>query len=77
MEMPGFDVVGIVKEIGFPIFVATYLLFRLERTISGLRETLGGLRNTLAVIAQPWNGTERRRPGGRTPWQHRAGDSPG
>jgi len=65
----GVDIVRIVKEIGFPIFVAVYLLLRLERTLSGLRETLGGLRNTLAVIAQPWNGVERRRSGGREPWQ--------
>lgn len=65
----GLDVVAIVKEIGFPIFVAVYLLFRLERTLSGLRETLAGLRTTLAVLLAPWNGTERRREGGREPWQ--------
>jgi hypothetical protein len=65
----GVDVVGVVKDIGFPIFVAAYLLLRLERTLSALRDTLGGLRNTLAVMVAPWNGIERRREGGRGPWQ--------
>jgi hypothetical protein len=68
----GVDVVALVRDIGFPIFVAAYLLLRLERTLTALKDTLGGLRNTLAVMSQPWNGLERRRSGGRDPWQGKA-----
>jgi len=75
--MNGVDVVAIVRDIGFPIFVAAYLLLRLERTLVNLRDTLGGLRNTLVLIATPWNGMERRRaagvPGTRAPWREPTG----
>lgn len=75
--MGGLDVIGFLKEIGFPIFVAVYLLIRVERTLAGLRDTLSGLRTTLTVLNAPWNGMERRREGGREPWQRPPGSGKG
>ena len=70
------EIIEAVKSLGFPIIVAGYLLLRMERTVKELNSTLGGLRTTLAVLVAPWNGTERRRAGGRQPWEKATGTDP-
>lgn len=70
------EILEAVKQVGFPVIVATYLLLRLERTVKELHGTLGGLRNTLAVLAAPWNGVERRRTDFRDPRLRSASPAP-
>lgn len=42
------DYVSIISTVGFPIFVATYMMFRLEKTIKSNTTALTELRLDLA-----------------------------
>jgi len=56
---------ALVRDLGFPVVVAGYVLWRVDRSIRGLTDTITDLRLLIAVSFQPWDGCERRRPGGR------------
>ncbi len=37
------DIITFIQSIGFPIFVAVYVLIRLEKALAGINETLKDL----------------------------------
>jgi len=42
-----------ISQVGFPIFVAVFLLFRLDKTLKGLTEALQGIKECLAKLPVP------------------------
>ena len=75
--MNAVDVVALVRDLGFPVFVAVYMLVRVDRTIRALSEAIVDLRLVLVTINKPWDGDERRRPPGRIPWMRESGPEKG
>lgn len=44
------EIAIVIKEVGFPIFVACYVLIRMERTIRTLAESLNNMSKTLSSM---------------------------
>jgi len=43
MEISIKDVIAFIQSVGFPIFVAVYVLIRLEKTLGSINQTLKDL----------------------------------
>jgi len=41
----------LISQVGFPIFVALYLLIRMERVLVGVMETLTALKHSIDLLA--------------------------
>jgi len=49
----GFDqITGLLREFGFPVFVASWFMFRLEKRIDRQSELLAALMQAMAIIAK-------------------------
>ena len=46
---------GLIKELGFPIFVASYLLFKYDKNISAVNESINTVAVSLSGIAASLN----------------------
>jgi hypothetical protein len=52
---------ALVRDLGFPVAVAGFVLWRVDRSIRDLTATITSLRLLIAYQLQPWDGCERRR----------------
>lgn len=57
-------IVQLVRDLGFPVVVAGYVLFRVDRSLRALTGALVELRLVVAEKLGGWDGCERRRDGG-------------
>jgi hypothetical protein len=63
---------ALVRDLGFPVAVAGFVLWRVDRSIRDLTATITSLRLLIAYQLQPWDGCERR-----TRRDPEVGDRPG
>lgn len=62
------EITAIVRELGFPVAVAGFVLWRMDRSIGHLTTTIHALHVLIVERMLPWDGCERRRRrGGATP----------
>lgn len=44
--------VGVIAQVGFPIAVASYVLFRLEKQVQNLTKAVNGLKTEIMLLLE-------------------------
>ena len=52
------DLLTIIKDLGFPMFVAIWFMYRLERRMDKISETLSSLMHSTASLAKAVDGVD-------------------